>query len=410
MKFCLPLGPLLRPRAKPGVAVPVRRQHGAVPKKDPSPWVYDMLCQKFPRHRLHGLEQKEGLEKVHSLVDFVESRKFVNPSFETPYGYHASKRLTGLCATVDVFNDPEKEQVYLSVGGAQRRVLGKGGFKRATLGIDYSHERACALLKSVYGFDDLDNQELLYEGKVTSELTKGWGLGSMNAGIYHSIKHHGARGRFYMPLAVHGDLGKRIHPSKPIATTECVDMMLTLCQQLKSIHGQGFAHRDIKVENVFGFKSEEPGSDKPRWALMDFGLTSNAPLYRTLEGTLDCMDPTLVEIHGQKGEMGRHRLEDQQRADIYSLGLVFYHLLTATPYPLKEMVYESIIMRKYGSDPFKAEQLNYIYDQEKAGHAHWESRDPVRFELLRIGNDLLTPHARDRATLEAAIQQLISLR
>lgn len=93
-----------------------------------------------------------------------------------------------------------------------------------------------------------------------------------------------------------------------------------LCDALQYAHDQGFVHRDIKPENILLAKD---GSVK----IADFGLSrimSNDPLETSLTqthqvlGTPRYMAPEQFE--------GSHRVD--HRADIYSLGVVFYEMLT----------------------------------------------------------------------------------
>ncbi|MCA8962827.1 MAG: serine/threonine protein kinase [Planctomycetes bacterium] len=93
-----------------------------------------------------------------------------------------------------------------------------------------------------------------------------------------------------------------------------------VCEALAYAHQQGVVHRDVKPENIlvgrnghvkiadFGLAKLIGGSER------DFSLTG----HRDVLGTLSYMAPEQVE---------RPR-EVDHRADIYSLGVVFYELLT----------------------------------------------------------------------------------
>jgi serine/threonine protein kinase len=93
-----------------------------------------------------------------------------------------------------------------------------------------------------------------------------------------------------------------------------------ICEALQYAHEEGVVHRDIKPENILLDK-------RGRVKIADFGLAkllghSRAEFSLTgsqqVMGTLDYMAP----------EQRERPLEVDQRADIYSLGVVFYEMLT----------------------------------------------------------------------------------
>lgn len=99
---------------------------------------------------------------------------------------------------------------------------------------------------------------------------------------------------------------------------ECVNIITQVCSALKAAHAQGVVHRDIKPTNIM-ITSE--GDVK----VMDFGIAKSSfdrnQLTKTGEfwGTPEYASPeqcTTTKI--------------DQRSDIYSLGVVFYEMLTGT--------------------------------------------------------------------------------
>ncbi len=100
---------------------------------------------------------------------------------------------------------------------------------------------------------------------------------------------------------------------------EALAMVPHICEALQYAHDQGIVHRDIKPENIL---MDREGSIK----IADFGLAkligkeTGRRLTRTNQvmGTPNYMAPEQIEHPG----------EVDHRADIYSLGVVFYELLT----------------------------------------------------------------------------------
>ena len=93
-----------------------------------------------------------------------------------------------------------------------------------------------------------------------------------------------------------------------------------VCDALQYAHDHGVVHRDIKPENVLLDKS---GGVK----VADFGLSkllARTPVNVTLTGSQQVMGT----LHYMAPEQMQTPLEVDHRADIYSLGVVFYELLT----------------------------------------------------------------------------------
>ena len=101
---------------------------------------------------------------------------------------------------------------------------------------------------------------------------------------------------------------------------EALRIVPQICEALQYAHEEGIVHRDIKPENIL---LDRRGNVK----IADFGLakllgtmTSDSALTgsRQVIGTLRYMAPEQME----------RPLEVDHRADIYSLGVVFYEMLT----------------------------------------------------------------------------------
>ncbi len=101
-----------------------------------------------------------------------------------------------------------------------------------------------------------------------------------------------------------------------------------LCQALAAVHAAGLVHRDIKAQNVMR-------EDGGRVVLMDFGagLSLNDGRARpgSVTGTPLYLAPEVLE-HGQASV----------RSDIYSLGVLLYHLVT-NDYPVRGQTAEELI-------------------------------------------------------------------
>lgn len=114
----------------------------------------------------------------------------------------------------------------------------------------------------------------------------------------------------------------------PLGAHEAALIGLDLCRALSAVHRAGLVHRDVKAQNVM----REAGG---RIVLMDFGAgrereelaDERAP---DLAGTPLYLAPELFE-HAQA----------DARADIYSVGVLLYHLVTGA-YPVKGSAFRDV--------------------------------------------------------------------
>ncbi len=105
-----------------------------------------------------------------------------------------------------------------------------------------------------------------------------------------------------------------------ISASNALRIVGEMCIALDFAHSEGVVHRDIKPENVL----LDP---KGRVKIVDFGL---AKLVTPGLGhpTLTRTDQAMGTLHYVAPEQVRRPLEVDHRADIYSMGVVFYELLT----------------------------------------------------------------------------------
>jgi len=108
--------------------------------------------------------------------------------------------------------------------------------------------------------------------------------------------------------------------SKSLSQHEALAIVPQICDALHYAHEAGVVHRDVKPENVLL-------DNKGRVKIVDFGLAKM--LGRSpLDVTLTASHQVMGTLHYMAPEQIERPLEVDHRADIYSLGVVFYELLT----------------------------------------------------------------------------------
>ena len=130
-----------------------------------------------------------------------------------------------------------------------------------------------------------------------------------------------ARERYYLLMEyVDGaNLHQLIHADE-IRPRQALSIVSEVCEALQFAHEAGVVHRDIKPENILVDKSG-------RIKIADFGLAKM--LGRGAEELrLTGAHQVMGTAHYMAPEQLEHPLDVDHRADIYSLGVVFYELLT----------------------------------------------------------------------------------
>ena len=147
-------------------------------------------------------------------------------------------------------------------------------------------------------------------------------LAQLNHANIVAVYDFGQAGSFYYLLMefVDGVNLRQMLRAQRLSPRESMSIVPQICEALQYAHDHGVVHRDIKPENVLVDK-------QGRVKIADFGLArllgkdpQGDRLTRAAEvmGTPHYMAPEQVE----------RPLEVDHRADIYSLGVVFYEMLT----------------------------------------------------------------------------------
>ena len=130
---------------------------------------------------------------------------------------------------------------------------------------------------------------------------------------------------FFVMELVNGLPLTRFCDEARLTTKERLELFVPICQAVQHAHQKGIVHRDLKPANILVTLID----GKPIPKVIDFGVAkatagrltdeSMSTLFGSVIGTLEYMSPE------QTGYSG---VDIDTRADIYSLGVILYELLT----------------------------------------------------------------------------------
>ena len=213
------------------------------------------------------------------------------------------------------------------------KLIGKGGMADVYLAYDtiLKREVAVKVLKSDMADDDTALERFKREAGAVTQLSH------PNIVDVYDVGDDGDKHYIVMEYIKGYTLKQLIKKRGPIPYKEAVWMMKQLAGALMEAHRNNVIHRDVKSQNVL---IKDDGTIK----LSDFGIAlANGAMQLTRK------DSVLGSVHYLAPELSKGKQASMQ-SDIYSLGIVFYELLT-------------------GDVPFKAD-------------------NPVQVALMHIKNDI----------------------
>ncbi|MGE3104705.1 MAG: protein kinase, partial [Lysobacterales bacterium] len=190
------------------------------------------------------------------------------------------------------------------------RELGRGGMATVWLALQQSVDREVALKIMSPGLlaDPNFGERFLREARIAAKLHHRHVVGVHDVGRHHDIH--------FIAMEYLAGGAFKVIDGQPRAPTEVLRVVREIAMALGYAHRKGFIHRDVKPDNIL---LHDDGSA----ALTDFGIArandSATRMTRTgaVIGTPYYMSP----------EQARGRPLDG-RADLYSLGVVLFELLT----------------------------------------------------------------------------------
>ena len=211
------------------------------------------------------------------------------------------------------------------------RVIGEGGMSIVYLAVQESLDRQIALkvMSPALGSDKTFRDRFLKEGRIVAKLAHRnivtvYDIGEIDSTLFMAMQ--------YLPGT---NVAELIH--RGLTVSRALEIVKDVAEALHYAHRLGFVHRDVKPGNI-GFTED----DIP--VLMDFGI---AKLLDQAEG-FSTMEATQVGMAiGTPGYMSPEQAMGQPltwRSDLYSLGVVFFEMLTGNkPFTGESVV--SVVMK-----------------------------------------------------------------
>jgi len=195
------------------------------------------------------------------------------------------------------------------------RQLGRGGMATVYLAMQESVQREVALkvMSPALTVDPDFGERFLREARIAAKLHHRHVVG------VHDVGREGDYHYIAMEYLGGGALLTKDGEARPVGFA--LRVIREIAMALNYAHAKGFVHRDVKPDNIL---LREDGSA----ALTDFGIAraSDSSTHMTRTGTV------IGTPHYMSPEQARGRSLDG-RADLYSLGIVLYELLTGrVPY------------------------------------------------------------------------------
>eukprot|EP00448_Togula_jolla_P023923 CAMPEP_0170592350 /NCGR_PEP_ID=MMETSP0224-20130122/12878_1 /TAXON_ID=285029 /ORGANISM="Togula jolla, Strain CCCM 725" /LENGTH=537 /DNA_ID=CAMNT_0010916251 /DNA_START=36 /DNA_END=1650 /DNA_ORIENTATION=- len=263
-----------------------------------------------------------------------------------------------------------------------KHVLGSGTSSEVRLGVHVSggERRAVKVIdkKRFYQF----------QNKRESQLSL-----SSEANVLMSLNHSGIV-RFYdwfqtdanlylvMEFVSGGDLLQCILDGQNFTEVQARRLFRELCDSVSYLHAKNIVHRDLKPENIL-LTNKDRETMHPK--IGDFGLARKnmeSRDCRTFCGTPHYFAPEVINTFRLKDSPG-DRAGYGKQADMWSLGVILYIMLSGIPPFEEEGLYEQILEGKYEFDV-----------------TEWNMVSPEAKELVRR---LMTVNPKDRLTIEQAL-------
>jgi serine/threonine-protein kinase len=187
-------------------------------------------------------------------------------------------------------------------------------------------EVAIKILRSDRAVDDNAKARFLREARTNSVLTSPHTVTVFDFGESDS-------GELYlaMELLDGENLGQRLTRQKRLSVADAIETARQALRSLAEAHGKGIVHRDLKPDNIFFARVQSGDEHEEIVKVLDFGI---AKMLRDEDRELNAVETQAGTVFGTPRFMSPEQAQGKPldaRSDIYSLGVIMYHMLTGAP-------------------------------------------------------------------------------
>jgi len=224
--------------------------------------------------------------------------------------------------------------------------LGKGGMGRVYKALDkeINEEVAIKLLKPEIASDDSTVERFRNELKFARKISH-----KNVCRMYHLSKEEETP-YITMEYVPGEDLKSLVKRKGKLADEEAISIAKQVCEGLAEAHELGVVHRDLKPQNIMI-------DEKGRAKIMDFGIARSVEAPGVTQTGMMIGTPDYISPEQAEGEEADHR------ADIYSLGVVLYEMVTGS-LPFKGDIALSVALKHKTEIPPNPKKLNPKVSEE----------------------------------------------
>jgi serine/threonine-protein kinase len=185
---------------------------------------------------------------------------------------------------------------------------------------------AIKILRSDRALDDAARARFLREARANSLLASPHTVTVFDFG-------QADNGDFFlaMELLEGESLGQRITRLKRLSVEMAVDTARQALRSLSEAHAKGIIHRDLKPDNLFYARVQSGGHDEEIVKVLDFGI---AKMLHAEGEAMNAVETQAGTVFGTPRYMSPEQAQGKPldaRSDLYSLGVIMYHMLTGRP-------------------------------------------------------------------------------
>lgn len=278
--------------------------------------------------------------------------------------------------------------------------LGQGGMAVVYKAYDMQLEREVAIkiIHPEKGTSEKFIKRFQREAKALASLNHKNIIPVLDFGDYEGIPF------LVMPLIAGGTLKHQF--GKPIPYDKAARLLAPIANALAYAHSHGIIHRDIKPSNILIAKNGEP-------MLSDFGIAKILELEETAELTSTGVGIGTPEYMSPEQTLGK---SIDGRADEYSLGIVFYEMVTGhKPYqadtPLAVAIKQNTepLPNPRNFIPLLPEKVEHVILKSlaKDPHNRYQTMDHFFSALQELSDDNLSLSAREKNELKKGLVKKI---